>query len=90
MERYASAVVVCFLFCISLSSVIMNSRIDFGHWELSNVIDKAEGQGEFLLVLSERLTQDKIIGHVISKAAQATIDSVRKPLTEFQNCEKIW
>lgn len=66
----------------------MNSRIDFGHREFSSVIDKAKGQEEFPLVLSERLPQDKIIAHVISKAAQATIGSVRKPLTEFQNCEK--
>lgn len=61
----------------------VNSRTTFGHWEFDSVIGKAKGQRESLLVLTERLTRYEIIIRVLSKTAQATVNALRKTLTQF-------
>lgn len=61
----------------------INSRTTFGHWELDSVIGKAKGQQQSLLVLTERLTRYEIILRVLSKTGAATVEALRKILTQF-------
>lgn len=61
----------------------INSRTTFGHWELDSVIGKAKGHRQSLLVLTERLTRYEIILRVLSKTGVATVEALRKTLTQF-------
>ena len=61
----------------------INSRTTFGHWELDSVIGKAKGLNQSLLVLTERLTRYEIILRVLSKTGAATVEALRKTLTQF-------
>lgn len=61
----------------------VNSRTTFGHWELDSVIGKAKGSNQSLLVLTERLTRYEIILRVLSKTGAATVEALRKTLTQF-------
>lgn len=58
-------------------------RTTFGHWELDSVIGKAKGHRQSLLVLTERLTRYEIILRVLSKTGAATVEALRKTLTQF-------
>lgn len=57
---------------VEIRPVRINTRAEFGHWELDTVIGKRE-TGETLLVLTERLTRFQLIHRAADKSAQSTV-----------------
>lgn len=49
---------------------LINSRLQFGHWEMDTVVGKAKGKNAVLLVLTERLTRYEIVRKIHRKQAQ--------------------
>lgn len=61
----------------------IDSRSTFGHWEMDSVIGKAKGNGESLLVLTERMTRFEIIVKPRAKTAQAVVSALSKIVGAF-------
>lgn len=61
----------------------INKRESFGHWEMDSVIGKAKGQGESILVLTERLTRYEIIIKVANKTANETTKALQRIIPKF-------
>ena len=58
---------------------VIDDRETLGHWEQDTVIGKAEGKGEALLVLTERVSRQEII----RKLDEKTMDAVTDQLTDI-------
>ena len=54
----------------------INARKTFGHWEMDLVIGKSKGNGQALLVLTERLTRFEIIIKLRDKSSASVISSL--------------
>ena len=54
----------------------VNSREEFGHWEMDSVIGQRGKSKNTLLVLTERKTRDEIIFKLPDKTAEAVVDAL--------------
>lgn len=61
----------------------VNLRNTFGHWELDSLVGKAKGQGESVLVLTERMTRYELILRVPNKTSSATVQALESILPGF-------
>lgn len=51
----------------------IDTRLEFGHWEMDCVIGKQKGKGQALLVLTERKTRYEIIAHMPTKSTRSVV-----------------
>lgn len=56
----------------------IDTREEFGHWEMDCVIGKAKGKRQALLVLTERKTRFEIITHLRNKNARSVVHALDK------------
>lgn len=61
---------------ISERPLDINTRKEFGHWEIDTVIGEKSGKNCVLLTLLERQTRNAIIRKISSKTAEAVIDEL--------------
>jgi len=61
----------------------INDRNTFGHWEMDCVIGKAKGNGEALLVLTERFTRFELIFKLVTKTAVHVNSIVESTLSKY-------
>ena len=66
----------------------IDTRKEFGHWELDSVIGKAQGRNQSILVLTERKTRYEIILKVPSKESKETVKSLRSTFRKYGNIFK--
>ena len=52
---------------------IISNRSTFGHWEMDSVIGKAKGQGESIIVMTERMTRLELIFKVPRKDSASVV-----------------
>ena len=52
---------------------IISDRTTFGHWEMDSVIGRKQGQGESIVVMTERLTRMELIFKVLRKDAASVV-----------------
>lgn len=72
---------------IDLRPDIINSRSEFGHWEIDTVIGQKSKEDSVLLTITERLTRKQIIRRISSK----TSDDVQNSLNElFKDCGSLY
>ena len=67
---------------IDLRPEIINSRSEFGHWEIDTVIVGKNKEDNVLLTLTERMTRKQIIRMIPSKTADAVQNSINELFTE--------
>ena len=67
---------------IDLRPEIINSRSEFGHWEIDTVIGSKRKEDNVLLTLTERMTRKQIIRMIPSKTADAVQNSINELFTE--------
>lgn len=54
----------------------VNTREEYGHWEMDCVVGKREGKGAVLLVLSERSIREEIIIKMPSKTQESVVAAI--------------
>lgn len=69
--------------CIEKRPDIVNTREEFGHWEIDTVIGKKEGSNEVLLTMTERKTRAEIIRKIDGKNIMAIKQAVQDILNEY-------
>ncbi|KIL53442.1 mobile element protein [Jeotgalibacillus alimentarius] len=68
----------------------MDSREEFGHWEIDTVLGK-KSKDEALLTLIERKTRKELLVRISSKSASAVQEAVRTLLAPYQdNCSAVF
>lgn len=72
---------------IDLRPDVINSRSEFGHWEIDTVIGSKSKEDNVLLTITERMTRKQIIRMIPSKTA----DAVQYSLNElFNECGSLY
>lgn len=66
----------------------INNRSEFGHWEMDSVVGRREGQGESLLVLTERKTRYEIMLKVKDKTSTSVVNALSKIRKQYGNIFK--
>lgn len=61
----------------------INDRKTFGHWEMDCVIGKSKGNGQALLVLTERLTRFEIIYKLATKTSASVNNLIESTLSKL-------
>lgn len=61
----------------------INQRLTFGHWEMDSVIGHKSGDGESILVLTERKTRYEIILKLPTKAASSVTTALRNLIPQY-------
>lgn len=61
----------------------INSRSTFGHWEMDSVIGHLRGEGQSILVLTERLTRYELIFKVPDKSTSSVNRAVEAALSKY-------
>lgn len=61
----------------------IDTREEFGHWEMDCVIGKSKGKGQALLVMTERKTRYEIIYHLRDKTARSVVRALDNTLSKF-------
>jgi IS30 family transposase len=59
----------------------IDTREEFGHWEMDCVIGKQKGKRQALLVLTERKTRFEIISHLRTKSAHSVVHALDSTLS---------
>jgi len=62
---------------------IVNSREEFGHWEIDTVIGQRDGKHEVLLTMTERKTRMEIIKKISAKTKEAVRLGICEVLGEY-------
>lgn len=73
----------CFGTCIEKRPEIVDTREEFGHWEIDTVVGKREGSTEVLLTMTERKTRAEIIRKIDGKNISAVKNAVQEILSEY-------
>lgn len=60
---------------ISERTIDINSRTEFGHWEIDTVIGEKSNNDNVLLTILERKTRYAIVLNIVSKTANAVMDA---------------
>jgi IS30 family transposase len=60
----------------------INSRSEFGHWEIDTVIGQKTKEDDVLLTLTERLTRKEIIRKISSKTSAAVMKALKTLIDE--------
>lgn len=68
----------------------VNTREEFGHWEIDLVIGKKKSEDNVLLTLSERKTKKEIIRKIKGKTVEAVHHCLKKIKKETRNFHKIF
>ena len=68
----------------------INTREEFGHWEIDLVIGKKKSEDNVLLTLSERKTKKEIIRKIKGKTVEAVHRCLKKIKKETYNFHKIF
>ncbi len=63
----------------------VNTRADFGHWEIDSVVGRACGRSQSLLVLTERKTRFEIILKAKNKTASETVRLLKYARRKYGN-----
>lgn len=63
----------------------IETREDFGHWEMDTVIGKAKGKGQVLLVLTERKTREEIISRLNGKTMDDVVTFLNRLEQKYNN-----
>lgn len=61
----------------------IDTRSEFGHWEMDSIIGKSKGVQESLLVLTERMTRFELVFRVMSKESRSTVKALNLALSRF-------
>lgn len=67
----------------------IDTRLEYGHWEMDCVIGKKNGSGNVLLVLTERSTRQEIIRKIPNKKQESVIKELNSLEKEYKKRFKI-